>query len=337
MNKHQKISGTSIDLVQSFDNPFNGYGDYNHPMSDLGRTSGIKESFQYVNESIHPIGITGTNGVQMEIKGSYKNLNRLVIIREITFGCDIKVNLGGVETVMGKEAHNFVSYVANVIEREKGNQSRTIRVYYILDTSKLAREPDGLYLNQVGVLVYSPGSQQVDPTLGNRRPVITDENTEDWGATLQLIHVPERKEDKYPTFVMVGNRILRVEATNTPGLKPGMHLITNGCVKIIGSKDSVLPNIYSEHIKPEDYANAGFYESGNKLIEGTFGKTRSSSVADILKVFEAAKETTKNEKPSSYIDRYKVFGMSIRECANELGETVGVFNKAKDQIKSTAR
>lgn len=335
LNKHLKISGTSIDLTPTFDNPFEGYKDHNHPLTNLGRTNTVKESFQYVNESIYPVCITGTNGLQMEIRGGLRNLNRLVVIRTITFGSDIGIDLSNSSRILGEGGDEFVSYVSNVIEREVGNRDRTIVLYYVVDTTNLWGEPDGVYINQIGITVYSPVHASNVSMVNERRPVTIDDDGEPertWGANIQLLHIPESNVNTRPAYVAVGNQLVEVDSVQIPGMKPGMHLITHGNARIAGNS----ANHYSTHIKPEDYKQNGIYESYQQLMEGIGGKDRAAEVASLLKSQDNSKPG--QAPPSlSILDEVTIGGHSLRTYAATIGETIGVFNKVKDDVKNVGK
>lgn len=336
MNKHMKITGTNIDLPLSFDTPFEGYGEHNHPMTDICRANSVKESFQYVNESIYPVCITGSNGMQMEIKGGTRNLNRLVIVREITIGSDVKLNLNRCTQALGSDSDHFVTYVSNVIEREKGNLSKSITMYYVLDTSNLMTEPNGIHLNQIGITVVHKRYSKTVPYVTNRpfTTVDDDGNPETlWGASIQLVHIPESKISIDPTFLMLGNRIIQIEPTQVEGLKPGFHVLTHGSAKVMGSEH--LEN--SIYIKPEDYKTSGLYESGKQLAEGIASKDRASEVISLLKGNSGIFKAEQSKPTISFLDEAKIGNHSLRDCIGALGETLGAFSKMKTDIKNIVK
>lgn len=336
LNKHLKVSGTSIDLTPTFDNPFEGYADHNHPLTDVGKTNTVSESFQYVNESIYPVCITGTTGMQMEIKGGLKNLNRLVVIRTITFGSDIGIDLSNSNRILGDGGEQFVSYVANVIEREVGNRTRTIKIYYVVDTRNLWGEPDGVYLNQIGITVYSPIHSGTVSMVNERRPVTVDDDGEPeklWGANIQLIHIPESTVNTKPAYVTVGNQIVEIDSCHIPGMKPGLHLITHGAAKIAGNN----ANNYSSHVSPRDYKQHGIYDSYQQLMEGIGGKDRAAEVVSLLKGTSSTKTNSKEPPSLSILDEVTIGGHSLRTYAATIGETISVFNKVKDDVKNVGK
>lgn len=337
MNKHLKRTGTSIDLNPTFDSPFDGYTDYNHPLTEMCRTNAFEESFQYVNESIYPICIMGTNGMQMEINGGLKNLNRLIVVRKVTFGSDVKVDLSAVERTVGDVGIEIVSYISNVIDREKGNHRRTFTQYYVVDTKNLWGEPEGVYLNQIGVLIYLPKHQSTVVLMNERRPVNIDELKDEcakWGNSIQLIHVPTSENNAKPVYMAVGNQLVEVAPTNIPELKPGLHLVTNGDIKIA----SHVGESRSTHIKPDAYVANGVFNSHQQLLEALGGKDRVAEAIAILKqIHQVSEPSTSKLPPVSILDEFTIGGHTLRECATSLGETLGVLNKLKNDITNVTK
>lgn len=337
MNKHLKSSGTSIDLTPTFDSPFEGYTDYNHPLTEMCRTNAFEETFQYVNESIHPICIVGANGIQMEINGGLKNLNRLVVVRKVTFGADVKVDLSAVQRTVGGVGAEIVSYVSNVIEREKGNHKRSFTQYYVVDTKNLWGEPEGVYLNQIGVLIYLPKHRHTVAMVNERRPISISElkdECERWGNSIQLIHVPSSQNNAKPVYMAIGNQLVEVAPTDIPELKPGLHLVTNGGVKIA----SHMGECKSTYVKPDDYAANGVYSSHQQLLEALGGKDRVAEAIALLKEIQKASEPSLGKQPPvSLLDEFTIGGHTLRECATTLGETLGVINKLKNDITNVTK
>lgn len=332
LNKHLKINGTSIDLTPSFDDPFEGYGAHNHPLNDIGCSNVVSESFQYVNESLYPIGVVGSTGIQMEIRGGLKNLNRLVIIRTLTFGAHVGIDLGN--TLQEEGDKPFIDYVANVIEREKGNQKRIVKMYYIVDTTNLWGEPDGIYLKQVGMTVYSPRYAQTITMMKDRHSTVVDDQQQPettWGANIHLIHIPENPNSNKSAYVNLGNNLIELKAAKSQGLKPGMHILTHGEASIAGQKSKQ----QSMYIEPEDYRNNGFYENYKQLLEGIDCKEKSNDILNLLK--GGISHVDKEAPTLSILDEVKIGGHSLRTYATTIGETLGAFNKVKDEIKNVAK
>lgn len=336
MNKHLKINGTSIDLTPIKDNPFEGYTSHNHPLTEACRSDSFKESFQYVNESIHPLCLVGTNGLLLEIKGSLKNRNRLVVVRELVIGSDVKIDLTYGSRILGKSGDELVTYVSNVIEREKNNNYRVITIYYVIDTTFLNLEPEGVLISQLGIVISLPCFKETLTLVNERKPTVVDENGDPeklWGGGVQLVYIPESKNNKKSIYTTLGNNVIEIKPSTNAGLNPGLHVLSTGTVSIPtkhGKKSTLL-------FKVNDFSEHGYYESGKKLIESLVSKDRS---VDILASFKSDDNASNDSGPSKRfnpLDEYKIGNSTLRECVETLGETIGIINKVKTDFRNVVK
>lgn len=334
MNKHMKISGTSIDLSPSFETPLEGYTDIDHPLTDRYRSEVIKESFQYVNESLSTLCVMSSSGMIMDLKGTRRNKNRMVIVRTLTLGSDVVVDLENLNRILGHEGQHVVDYIANTLIREKGNHERTIVMYYTADITNLLREPEGIHLNQIGVTIFHPRFRDTVPDVRNRKPkAIREDGTEEeaWGSTITLMHVPSSKTDTKPVFTTIGNEVIELPCTEAIGLAPGMHLITHGNMRL-GSMSGQPGSIV---VKPKDYKSRGFYSSHSELAEAIAGKDRTAEFISVMK--ESFERQTPPPENIHFLDDFKIAGHSVRDIVQSAGETINVFTKFKNEVKSAAQ
>lgn len=337
MNKHLKISGTNIDLTPSFETPLEGYTDRDHPLTDQFRSGVFKEEFHYVNESLNSVCVVTSTGMVIELKGTRRNKKRIVVIRTITFGSDIGVDLDNMQRVLGEESEDFVNYIANTLIREKGNHERIVKLYYVVDVSKLYCEPTGVHLNQLGITLCLPMHVNNVQLMHERKPVAVNAKGEveiPWGGAINLIHVPESPHDTKPVYTSLGNDVIEIQRSEAAGLAPGLHVIAHGNVRLgsrAGRPESTL-------VKPNDYKRYGIYESYNELMDKLGGDTRSKDrTAEFISVMKGAFEQPAPKPDNiSFLDDFQIGSQSLRNIVQNVGETINVFNKFKNDVKSVA-
>lgn len=333
LNKHLKIDGTNIDITPTFESPFSGYGDHNHPMNTLCHTNIVTESYRYINESLSPVTVISSTGLHLELKAGIKNLNRMVVVKTIEFGADVKLDLANSSRSLGEDGVGFIEYVSNIVERDKGNQTRQITVYYIVDLINIRHEPLGIYLKHIGVTICHREHGDTALTIDNRKVNIVDledTDTTTWAGSVTLVHVPVNKINKKPMYTTIGNHLLEIACSDVPGLKPGLHLITQGNIRTSGSNGSM----YSLIVEPKDYQLHGFYDSHSQLATSLGGKDRSSEIIALLKEKEA---NVVNPKRFNILDEIKIGGISLRECADSIGETLGAANNIKREFMTVCK
>ncbi len=241
----------------------------------------VDKRVRYLNQSTHEISIIDGTGIVLDLPGTNRIENRLVICINFTWGGDVELNIGAIIKHWPNLTQEYLEQLVGSVKNKGTNTPCELDFYFIVDLDHIDTDPYGLWIEALNVQVVS--TDRAKKTTFFPRDCFFSKNDElyrqediIWTTTTTVAYFVDDERITESVFMPFGSDLLEVKPVFMPDMPVGIHINLRGNVTFAARRDNAKAIV----IKPGDFKKYGIYSSLREWREAVKESTKGMSKED---------------------------------------------------------